>query len=113
MNITRKIVFLTISFIFFLIIFTILDFGMEINKFIQLTQPIIFALTAVIAIFFLKLRKLILVISLSLLSLMIFTYLLSLLDISKWVGSLGFGMLFITIFSYLPQVIKKGYIEKF
>lgn len=86
---------------------------MEIKQPVQLIQPVIFALTGVIATFFLRKRKLILIISLSLLSLMIFAYLLSLMDISNWLGSLGFGMLFITIFSYLPQVIKRGYVEKF
>lgn len=100
-------------FIIFSFIFTILDIGMEVKQPIQLTQPIIFALTAVSAIFFLRKRKLILIISLFLLSLMIFTYLLGLVDISNWIGSFGFGMFTIIVATYLPDLIKKGFIEKY
>lgn len=108
-----KIIFIPIVFIFFVFIFTILDTGIEVNQLALLIQPIIFALCAVITIFFINLRKVILITSLTLLSLMIFTYLLNLLDKSNWIGSLGFGMLVIVALSYLPNLIKEGFIHKY
>jgi len=108
-----KIIFIPILFIFFVFIFTILDTGMEVNQLVLLIQPVIFALSAVIGIFFNALRKAILIISLALLSLMVFTYLLNLLEISNWIGSLGFGMLIIVIVSYLPNLIREGFIHKY
>ena len=39
-----------------------------------------------------------------LLSLMVFTYLLNLLEISNWIGSLGFGMLIIVIVRMLKRI---------
>lgn len=45
--------------------------------------------------------------------LMILTYFFNLLDFSNMIGSFGFSLLVITIFLYLPQIIKNGHIEKF
>lgn len=108
-----KVIFIPILFIFLVFIFTILDIGMEVNQLTLFIQPIIFALSAVIAIFFISLRKATLIISLSLLSLMVFTYLLNLLEISNWIGSLGFGMFIIVTVSYLPNLIREGFIHKY
>lgn len=109
----KKIIFIPLLFIIFFSIFTTLDIGMEVKELIQLIQPMFFTLTVIISVFFLKLRKVILIIALFLLLLMVFTYLLSFLAISSWIGSLGFGMFTIVIISYLPELIKKGYIERY
>lgn len=104
------------SLILFLIgifIFTILDVGGEVEQIGQVVQPILYAVILVISTQFKKFRKNILFFSFILFGTMIIFYLLKRVEISDWIARLGFGMLFITIFSYLPQLIKKGYVEKF
>lgn len=64
-------------------------------------------------ILFLRLRKIVLVISLFFIGLMIFTYLIGLLEISNMIGSWGFGIFTVVVATYLPQLIKKGFIEKY
>ena len=110
---TVKILVFLILIIFFTLIFFVLDFGFSFNHISQVIQPLIFATTAAICILYPYYKKPILFVSQVPLFLMIVTYLIKMLDFSNWIGSLGFGMLFITIFSYLPQIFKKGYIEKF
>ena len=58
-------------------------------------------------------RKYLLIASFALLLLMIFFYLIGQLDTSNWLGSLGFALLIVTIVSYLPQLFKRGYIDKY
>ena len=97
---------------FLTLLFTLLN-DEEISQFGQISQPFIFALTFSLCIFLSFLKKLFLIISLGLLSLMVFVYFFNLLEISNWLGSLGYGMLLMITFSYLPEFVKKGYIEKF
>lgn len=98
-------------------IFIILSFGLNVNlleiALFKFIQPVIFAVAAAICIFFTFLRKYLLMVSLALLIFMILTYLFNLFDFANWTGSLGFGILTIVVFSYIPQLIKKGYIEKY
>lgn len=108
-----KILVTLILIILFTLLFFVLDFGFSFNHVSQIIQPLIFATTAAICILYPYYKKPILFISQVLLFLMVVTYLIKMLDFSNWIGSLGFGMLFITIFSYLPQIFKRGYIEKF
>lgn len=91
----------------------VLDFGFGAYQFKQTIQPFIFAISFTICIFYPNFRKYNIITALILLTLMIFIYLLNSIEISNWFGSLGFGMLFIAIISYLPQIIKKGSIEKY
>lgn len=95
------------------IIFTILDSGLNIKQLNLLIQPLIFGVAATISFLFGSYRKLLLFFSATLLSLMIITYLFNLLDLANWIGSLGFGILIIVLFSYIPVLIKKDHIEKF
>ncbi len=111
MNSAKKIILIPILIVIFTFSFTFLEIGLEIHKITQIIQPFIFALSAVLCILYNSLRRLILKISLVLLALMVLTYLFDNLDFANWIGSLGFGMLVIVIFSYLPILIKKGYIE--
>lgn len=113
MKIVVKVILVPILIVVLTYIFTLLNLGVSINQVSQVIQPLIFAFSVVICIFSPKYKKNIIQLSLGLLLFMIFTYLFNLADISNWVGALGFGMLFIAVFSYLPQLIKKGYIEKF
>lgn len=109
----KKIIIAPILTIIFTFIFHLLSFELETNSVNRIIQPLIFSITLVIGILFSTFRKVVIIISLILLLLMILTYLFNILDFSNWLGSLGFGMLFITIMTYLPEFIKKGYIEKF
>ena len=111
MNIKKSVLMIFIT-IFLTFLFTFLNDG-KISQFGQIFQPFIFALTFSVGIFLPSLRKLFLTIAISLLALMIFIYFFNLLDISNWIGSLGYGMLLMVTFTYLPEFIKKGYIEKF
>lgn len=109
---TKKTIFMISTVIFLTFLFILLNDG-EISQFGQIFQPFLFALTFSISIFIAPSRKFFLVASIVLLILMIFSYLFNLLEVSNWIGSLGFGMLLMTVFSYFNQFIKKGYIEKF
>lgn len=97
----------------FTFVFTVLSFDLGVDQVTQIIQPLIFGLTTTISILYPALRKFILIISSTLLSLMIILYLFNLVDFSNWIGSLGFGMLIIVIFSYFKVLIKTGCIEKF
>ncbi len=58
-------------------------------------------------------RKYLLVISFVLLVLMVPFLLMGRLDTADLLGSLGFGSLMVVTISYLPQLLRKGYIDKF
>lgn len=111
--INKKVILLPIILLISSLIFTYLDQGVEINDISQIIQPLIFSIFFTISILFLSVRRYFLALSMCLLGLMVLTYLFHLLDISSWIGSLGFGIFFVTIVSYIPQCIKNGYIEKF
>ena len=108
----KKLILIILITILLTFLFTLLNDG-EISQFGQIFQPLIFALTFSLCIFLSFLKKFFLIMSLSLLSLMVFVYFFNLLEISNWLGSLGYGMLLMVTFSYLPEFVKKGYIEKF
>lgn len=111
MSSAKKIILIPIFIAIFTFSFTVLEFGLEIHMRTQLIEPFIFALSAVFCIFYASFRRRILTISLLLLALMVSTYLFDMLDFANWIGSLGFGIFVTVIFSYLPSIIKKGYIE--
>lgn len=113
MNNTRRVILIPIFSIIFFIVFVILDNGIEINSIGQLIQPLIFTLSLVTGTFFHSTRKYLLGTGIILLVFMIFTYLFASLDASNWIGSLGFGIFFTTVFTYLPEIISKGYIERY
>lgn len=75
-------------------------------------QSAVFTLTLVLSAFWSKLRIKLFYVAFSILSLMIGAYLLQRIDWSNALASIGIGMLLITVLSYLPQIVKKGYVEK-
>lgn len=109
----KKIIFGTISIMVLAIIFSLLDNGGKIVQIDQIISPLVFALAAVGSMRVHTIRRIFLIISLSLLAFMVITYLLNRIDIANWLGSLGFGIFFVTIISYLPKCIKDGNIDKF
>lgn len=96
-----------------LIIFMILEYGHITLSISEIIQPLFFA--SIVTLIFLrsKLRRYIFWFSSTLLILMIILYIFNLLLFANWVGGLGAGIMVILITSYLPEIIKKGYIEKF
>lgn len=92
------------------LVFMILEYGRITFLIDELIQPVIFAFTVTVMFLNGKSRLLILWFSGVLLVLMVVFYLFNFLSVSSWVGSLGFGILVILIFSYLPNLIKYGHI---
>lgn len=97
-------------FAFSLLSFLVLEYGKIPNQIADMFQPIIFA--SVVTTIFIKrqYRFVILRICLILLFLMVILYLLDQIIFASWIGSLGFGILVILIFSYFPKLIKDGHI---
>lgn len=106
---------LTKIFIPFLLIilFNFLEYGFKWDKAEQFIYPIILMIVTLIVFYVSKLRKLFLISSLCILLIMILLYLLNELNLANIVGSFGFVLLLIVISAYLPQLIKKGFVEKF
>lgn len=113
MNSIGKIIYIPILAVLLTVIFYTLDTGSSSYQINQLVQPLIFAVSVVLCVFFAGIRRRVVAISLFLLLLMLITYLFNEMSISGWLGSLGFGELFIAIFSYSPEIIKEGKIENF
>lgn len=113
MNASKKMILIPILIVIFTFVFTALNTGLDLKRFNQIIQPLIFALSITICILYSNFRKYLINASVVLLLSMVLTYMFNMLEIANWLGSLGFGMLFITIMSYLPQLIKKGNLEKF
>lgn len=113
MNNEKRIILIFVFSIVFFIVFVILDNGTDVDRIDQLIQPLIFTFAFITGTFFHSTRKYLLGVGIILLSLMIFTYLFVSLDVSDWIGSLGFGIFFTTIFTYIPEIIRKGYIERY
>lgn len=98
-------------FIFFTLFFILIDGEWPVENFYKIIQPLIFSLSVLIIILKPSLKKNLLFISGSMLLLMIIFYLFNQLMIANWIGSLGFGIVVITIAGYLPEIIQRGYIE--
>ncbi len=60
-----------------------------------------------------KIRRIILVLSLALLFLMVIIYLFNNIELANLIGSIGFGMFVTVVITYTPELIRKGYIERF
>lgn len=94
-------------------LFTYIDIGWKFDDFFKLINPFLFSISLTLMVFLPGLRKLFLYISIFLMIAMVILYLLNLLDLATWVGSLGFGLLVIMIGCFSPELIKKGCIENF
>lgn len=96
----------------FLTIFMLLEYGRVTILTNEIIQPLIFTLA--VELIYLRVKRLsILWFASALLVLMVIFYLFNFLLLANWLGSLGFGMLFITSVSYMPELLKHGFIEKF
>lgn len=99
-------------FVVSLIFFTLIEYGRLTTLITELFQPAIFALTLALIFLNHKLRKAIFWFSSSLFILMIVSYIFNFLQFANWAGSLGIGILIILVASYIPNLVKDGYIEE-
>lgn len=94
-------------------VFYILEYGFVFDSSSKLLKPVL--LSGLTTIMFLKpdLKRYVLFLIGICLALMILFNFLNFLSFSSIIGEFGFSLLIVTIFLYLPQIIKKGHIEKF
>lgn len=92
-------------------IFIWLENGLAIKGSSDLIKPVIFSFSASFAYINFK-RRLLLILSMIMLFIMVIFYLFWQIDLANWFGSLGFGMLVIYTLGHIPQLLKKGYVEK-
>lgn len=88
-----------------------LESGFKIRNGDELLKSIIFA----ISLFFIlayKSKRSILWLALFLLGLMVIYYLLRNIPLANFFGSIGFGMLLIFILSFIPDLVKKGFVDE-
>lgn len=96
-----------------IILFNFLEYGFKWDKAEQFIYPIILMIITLTVFYVSKLRKLFLISSFCILMLMILLYLTNNLDLANIVGSFGFALLLIVVSAYIPELTKKGFIEKF
>ena len=113
MSESKKIILFIIYTLILAFVFAVLDNGFSIEPISVLIQPIIFGIIGGTSIMYKNLRRSIIILSLILLILMIVVYLFNLFELANLIGSLGFGILSVTIATYIPDLIRKGFIEKY
>lgn len=108
----RNFFYILILFISSFLIFNSLEFELlnqAVNKYIQ---SFIFSTTLIICIFKQQFRTSLFYLSLFFIFLAFVLYLVNQFMLSNSLSSLGIGILFITLLSYLPKIVKIGYTEK-
>ena len=108
---TKLILVVVISIILFFI-FSAFEFEPLNQVTSKYIQSAIFSLTFLIVTIKPKLRIKIFYLTFLLFFLMVGFYLFQRLALANSLASVGIGIFFITSLSYLPELIKKGYIEK-
>lgn len=96
-----------------IIAFNFLEYGLIWDKIYKFLYPILLTAIFITNMQFPKFRPLSMALAYAMLVLMIFLYLVDQLNLSNIIGSSGIAILIITLFTYLPQIIKKGFVEKF
>ena len=92
-------------------VFIWLETGFAVKTWYDLVKPLIFSISLVVSLA--NLFKIYLLsISLSLLFLMVLFYLFWQIPVSDWFGSVGVGILITYFLGNIPQLIKRGYLEK-
>lgn len=106
-----KILFILIFSVSSFFLFKIMEFELLNQAINNNFQAIIFSATLTVSIFQPKYRSKLLYTAFFLLSVMVGFYLINQMALSNSFASIGIGMLFLILLSYLPQLIKKGYVE--
>lgn len=89
-----------------------LEYGFTVNSLDKLIIPSLLSVLTTIIFFKPKLRRYAIFIIGACLVLMIIFNIFNLASFANILGEFGFSLLLVSIFLYLPQIIKKGYIEK-
>ena len=95
------------------ILFNFLEYGFSWDRADKFILPILLASVTVINFFVPRTRVYFLMLSFVLLAIMVGLYLIDQLTLSTNIGSFGFAVLILVVISYIPELLKKGYIEKF
>lgn len=107
-KIITAIIVLIISFLTFNILEYELLYSLG-NKYILSS---FFSLGLTFALFIPKLRFKLIILSFILLFLTTFLYLAGQMGLANFLASGGIGLMALVLFSYLPEIFKKGYVEK-
>ena len=96
---------------FFIVLFNFLEYGLVWIRLDQFAYPVLLTIITLAIIYIPKLRKFSLIASFTAFFIMISLYLVNKLNLANVIGSFGFALLLITLSIYLPQIVKKGFIE--
>lgn len=112
---TRSYLLLKMIFIFIAIfgILYILEYGFTLDSPYKLLNSLLLSILATVIFFNAGLKRYALIFSFACLMVMVLTYIINWPDLFIPVGNFGFSLLVITVFLYLPQIIKNGHVEKF
>lgn len=99
--------------LFLLVFFNFSEYGFKWNRPEKFIYPVILMILTLVIFLKTKLRKFFLILSLVILLMMIFLYLVDEINMANIVGSFGFVLLIIVVTSYMSQIVKSGFIEKF
>lgn len=110
-------IYLVLKLIFIYIplsgLFYILEYGFIFDSSDKLLRPFLLSGFAAVMFFKPNVKRYSLFLIGCCLILIILTNIFSLENFSKNISDFGFSLLLVTIVLYLPQIIKKGYIERF
>lgn len=99
----------------FILIFPIIFYlhvGASTDPYWKIAQSVIFTIVCVFSISIPKSRKIIFWLGFVLIITMAALYIFHLIDWADLVGSTGFGVIIINLISYIPQLVKLGYIKE-
>lgn len=88
-----------------------LNTGFLLAEYWKIIQAAIFTLVFILLMLSRRTKKYIFIMGLILVLIMVIFYVLSLIEWSDMVGSTGIGLITLCIVSYIPQLIKLGYIK--
>ncbi len=94
-------------------VFYILEYGFNFDSYNKLLTPFLLSTLTMIMLFRPDFKRYSLILTGVCLVLMILLSIFNLLNFANVLGSFGFSLLIVTIFLYLPQIVKKGHIERF
>ena len=110
-------IYLLLKLSIFLAVFTgifyVLEYGFDLNSWDKFPVPVLLSAITTTMLFRPSFKRHVLYLVGICFTLMILANTFNLLNFSSMIGGFGFSLLIVTIFLYLPQIIKKGHIEKF
>lgn len=108
----KKFKFFIVVYIANLVVLFLVNTGFEADIWWEDVQTIILASGFSLGIFWAQLRKFILLLSTVFIFVMVILYILKQFEMANLFGSTAIGLFFLSLICYLPQLVRKGYIEK-